>query len=80
MSHVDTCFACDRPMKTTRHLIDTRDGQTAYVGADCFKKVKAAGEAGYGGKNWKPGMVRMYMMPDKECPTCGGPVCSYGEW
>lgn len=46
------CFACDKPIsrKDTillSHEVDTRDDQIVFVGADCFRKVKAAGDAGY---------------------------------
>ena len=41
------CFACNKSMKNRRYLVDTRDGQTCYVGSDCYKKVVSAGENGY---------------------------------
>lgn len=45
----EKCFACGRPITTDRgmHLVDTRDGQLAFVGGDCFAKVRAAGADGY---------------------------------
>lgn len=41
------CFACGKKLGRNSPLIDTRDGQTAHVGRECFKLVKAAGESGY---------------------------------
>jgi len=41
------CFACDRPMKSRKFLIDTRDDQDAFVGPECFKHIVKAGETGY---------------------------------
>ena len=41
------CFACGRKLGRNPALVDTRDGQTAHVGAECFRLVKAAGETGY---------------------------------
>jgi hypothetical protein len=42
----DKCFACDRKLNRPR-VADTRDGQTVFVGADCYRKIEAAGEVGY---------------------------------
>lgn len=28
-------------------IVDTRDGQTVFVGSECFKLIKKAGESGY---------------------------------
>jgi hypothetical protein len=59
----DKCFACDRPLKG-KHLVDTRDDQTVFVGPDCFKRVKAAGDAG-----WQPPMqYRRPFRPDTPLP------------
>jgi hypothetical protein len=44
---MNRCFACDRILGETPKLVDTRDGQTVYVGVECFKLVKAAGKKGY---------------------------------
>lgn len=42
------CFACNKPNVTLGcRIATTRDGQTVFVGRDCAKKIKAAGEAGY---------------------------------
>jgi hypothetical protein len=43
-------------------MADTHDGQIVLIGPECHKHVKAAGEQGYGGKDWKPGYVRVYPM------------------
>lgn len=41
------CFACDRKLGNNPYLVDTRDDQTVFVGSECFRKIKAAGEKGY---------------------------------
>ena len=41
------CFACNRKLGKNPALVDTRDGQTVYVGSECFKIIKAAGDEGY---------------------------------
>lgn len=53
------CFACDKPITAgvinpetlsidpMGFMVDTRDDQTVEVGPECYKKVKAGGEAGY---------------------------------
>lgn len=54
---VEKCFACGKALKSKR-LIDTRDAQTAYVGPECFKRIKDAGNTG-----WQPprGGPRLYL-------------------
>lgn len=42
----EKCFACGRE-GAGRFLVDTRDAQMPYVGPRCYRKVIAAGEAGY---------------------------------
>jgi hypothetical protein len=41
------CFACGKPMTENRHLVDTRDGQTVFVGRECYRKIVANKESGY---------------------------------
>ncbi len=43
------CFACGRRLGSNPYPADTRDDQVVYVGSECYKLIKAAGEAG-----WKP--------------------------
>lgn len=56
-----TCFACGRRLKARQreYLVDTRDSQVVFVGADCFKRVKEAGSA-----EWQPplGGPRLFEM------------------
>lgn len=54
------CFACDRMLGHNPHLVDTRDAQTVFVGSECFKLIKAAGN-----KGWQPpkGGPRLYLLP-----------------
>lgn len=57
---MDKCFACGRRLGRNPALVDTRDGQTAYVGTECAKLVRAGGDAGY-----QPplGGPRLYPLP-----------------
>lgn len=57
----ERCFACGRKIKTTIHLADTRDDQIVYVGKDCWKKIKNAGENG-----WQPdrGGPKLYLIKE----------------
>ena len=54
------CFACDRKLGRNPVLVDTRDDQCAFVGSECFKLIKRAGDAG-----WQPpkGGPRLYLLP-----------------
>lgn len=53
------CFACDRKLGKNPALIRCADEQTAYVGRECFKLIKAAGDAGW--ENPKGG-PRLYLL------------------
>ena len=54
------CFACDRKLGRNPCLADTRDAQIVYVGTECYKLIKAAGEAGYQPPKGGP---RLYRIP-----------------
>lgn len=42
------CFACDRPIKNDDgYLVGCADEQDVGVGEDCYRKIRAADEAGY---------------------------------
>jgi hypothetical protein len=42
------CFACDKRLGANPKLVQSAvDSQTMYVGSDCYKRILAAGEAGY---------------------------------
>jgi hypothetical protein len=42
------CFACDKKLGLNPKLVQSAvDEQTMYVGSDCYKRILAAGEAGY---------------------------------
>lgn len=56
----DRCFACGRILGRNPALVDTRDGQTVFVGTECFKKVQAAGEDGYQPPKGGP---RLWLIP-----------------
>jgi hypothetical protein len=64
-SDTDCCFACDKPLKDTATrglLVTCADEQTVFVGAECFRHIKAGREAG-----WQPkkGGPRLYMLQYK---------------
>jgi len=61
MNDTRYCFACDRPLGRSPQLVDTRDAQLVYVGAECFKKIRTAGDSG-----WQPpkGGPRLYLCHD----------------
>lgn len=54
------CFARGRKMGRNPALADTRDAQFVFVGSECFKFIKRAGELG-----WQPpsGGPRLYVIP-----------------
>jgi hypothetical protein len=59
------CFACDKSLNKipTRGLLVTcADDQTVFVGAECFRHIKAGGAAG-----WQPkkGGPRLYLLQHK---------------
>lgn len=60
MTQMTRCFACDRLMSLSPVLVDTRDGQTVYVGKDCAKRVLAAGNDGYQPPKGGP---KLYQLP-----------------
>ena len=48
MAHKYRCFACNRPLAGRKqHVVDTRDAQIVFVGAECYRLIRAAGKAGY---------------------------------
>lgn len=67
MERLERCFACNKPLAKAKAgcLVDTRDGQTALVGPDCFKRVQRSGDAGY-----QPplGGPRLYPLADPALP------------
>ncbi len=68
----DKCFACGRQLNTCC-LVDTRDGQEVFVGKECYRKIMAAGDAGYqppqGGPKLYP--IREVTADDiRNCPDC----------
>jgi hypothetical protein len=54
------CFLCNRLLGRHPIVADTRDNQLVYIGSECATLVMRAGEHGYGGKDWKPGYVKVY--------------------
>lgn len=61
MAANDKCYACGRKIVGTPAMADTRDAQTVYVGPECFRKIKQAGESGYQPPKGGP---RLWLMPD----------------
>jgi hypothetical protein len=56
---IEKCFLCGRALPKSRQQADTRDDQIVLVGRDCYRKIEAAGEAGYP-TSPRPGYVRLY--------------------
>jgi hypothetical protein len=56
----ERCFACNKRLGKNPALVDTRDGQFVFVGSECFRLIKKAGESGY-----QPAMggPRLYTLP-----------------
>lgn len=63
------CFACNRQLKGTPRIADTRDCQTVFVGPECYKAIRSAGETGYqpplGGPRLWP--LRCICLGEGEC-------------
>lgn len=47
MAREPKCYACGKPIKHAGYPVDTLDEQVVDVGPECFRKIKAAGAAGY---------------------------------
>lgn len=75
----DKCFACDKGLGENPALIQTLDGQTVYVGRECFSLIKRAGEHGYQPPKGGP---RLYLIPECDCerpdPVAGVALISNG--
>lgn len=65
------CFACGRKTGRNPRRADTRDDQVVLIGSECYKLIRAAGEAG-----WQPPMggPRLYPLTreriDYYCKKC----------
>lgn len=82
----ERCFACGKPLGANPKLIDTRDGQTAYVGSECWKFVAAAGDSGYQPPRGGPKLYPMSrentqgsMLGPEVCPACGSGDLMYSH-
>ncbi len=64
-AHIRVCFLCGRKLGKHPILADTRDDQLVFIGRECSKLVERAGENGYGGKDWRPGYVKVYALKEK---------------
>ena len=60
------CFACGKTLKSTLLVVTTKDGQSVYVGSECFRHVRGACEVGY-----QPplGGPRLYQMSKEDFLT-----------
>lgn len=43
----ERCYACDKQIRNTPYLVDTRDAQVVFVGPECFKRIRDSGPDGY---------------------------------
>lgn len=64
----DRCFSCGRKLGKYSHRVDTRDGQTVFVGSECHKLITQAGEKGYKPPGIGP---RLYLMKSEESEEHG---------
>ncbi len=64
MMRDEKCFLCGRKLGKHPMLADTRDDQIVAIGSECAKLVRQAGELGYGGPDWKPGYVKVYLLKE----------------
>ncbi len=56
------CFACDKVTKNPDWAI-TSDGQTVYVGSDCWRRICKAGKDGYQPPKGGPRLYRVWVNP-----------------
>lgn len=57
------CFACDRRLGRNPAVAHCRDQQWVFVGSECFKLIRAAGNAG-----WQPPMGGPRLYAKKQYP------------
>jgi len=71
MAHIEKCYACNRKLGKTPHLVTCCDEQTVYVGRECYKLIVAGGKQGY-----QPplGGPRLYLL---ECKPVNHEGCSH---
>lgn len=52
------CFACDRLLTASKHLVTCADEQTAFVGSECFKRIRKSADG------WQPpkGGPRLFLI------------------
>lgn len=63
MNPDDQCWACLKPFRSSkRYRVDTRDGQTVFVGPTCFKEIQKAGERGWQHKSMLENGPRLYLL------------------
>lgn len=43
----EPCFACGKRMARSGYLVGCKDDQTVFVGPECLRHIKEAGENGY---------------------------------
>lgn len=64
------CFACGKRLGKNPRLADTRDGQTVYVGSECYELIRVAGTNGY---QPPAGGPRLYLIVELEAAAiCDG--------
>lgn len=64
------CFVCGKALGKTPALVRCEDEQTVYVGRECFKRIKAAGNAGWLPEPDKHGLTgpRLYLLDTPGLP------------
>lgn len=61
------CYACDRKLDENAWQAKTSDNQEVYVGSECFKHIKKAGQLGYQPPKGGPRLyLAEFIVPDSE--------------
>lgn len=70
MPTTEKCFSCNKPLHRARIIAVTTDGQTVYVGPDCYRKIIEAGTAGYQPPLGGPKLLTFYAAAELERQSC----------
>lgn len=73
---MERCFACDKPLGKAPQLVGCKDKQDVHVGINCYRKIKAAGAAGYQPPKGGP---RLYLLQFTDRLRCARFVGHSGD-
>jgi hypothetical protein len=60
------CFACEKPVGAKSHLAFTPDGQSVYVGRECYNLIESAGDRGWQPPKGGPRLYTLSANPERE--------------